>query len=418
MTFTLEDLLSRIIKFTELKHFNSMQNKIQKFDAVIIGGGAAGMMCAIQAAQRGKSVLIVEHTKKVGEKIRISGGGRCNFTNLHISSDNFLSNNSRFATSALSRFNQHDFISLVEAASIPYHEKTLGQLFCDGSASQIIAMLTEKMIAGNVTIKLCSIVKSIERNDNFKIILDDSIIEATSLVIACGGKSIPKIGASNFGYLVAEQFDLNIIPTRPALVPLVFTNLDLTKTKPLAGISLQASVSCEKTRFDEGFLFTHKGLSGPSILQISSYWQEGKNIDINLCPNIDLLEKLMNMRIKFGRKQIETVLSEFIPSRLAHIITKQSEITGKLADQSKKNLQAIAQLIQHWTLKPSGSEGYRTAEVTLGGINTDELNSKTMESKKVKGLYFIGEVVDVTGWLGGYNFQWAWSSGWAAGKEL
>ena len=395
-----------------------MQNKMQKFDVVIIGAGAAGMMCAIQAAQRGKSTLIIEHTKKIGEKIRISGGGRCNFTNLNITTDNFLSNNPRFATSALSRFNQYDFISLVESASISYHEKTLGQLFCDGSASQIINMLTEQMMTENVTIKLSSTVQSIEKSDVFKISLEDSAIEATSLVVACGGKSIPKIGASNFGYLIAEQFDLDIVPTRPALVPLVFENSDLTETKPLAGISLQASVSCEKTRFDEGFLFTHKGLSGPSILQISSYWKEGKSIDINLCPNINLFETLMNMKLEFGRKKIETVVSEFIPSRLSHIIMKQSETTGNLADQSKKNLQVIAQLIQKWTLKPSGSEGYRTAEVTLGGVNTDELNSKTMESKKVKGLYFIGEVVDVTGWLGGYNFQWAWSSGWVAGTEL
>ena len=395
-----------------------MQNKIQKFDAVIIGAGAAGMMCAIQAAQRGKSVLIIEHTKKVGEKIRISGGGRCNFTNLNVTTDNFLSNNSRFVTSALSRFNQHDFISLVESASISYHEKTLGQLFCDGSASQIITMLTEKMMAENVTIKLSSIIQSIEKNDAFKINLDDSVIEATSLVIACGGKSIPKIGASNFGYLIAEQFDLAVIPTRPALVPLVFAHSDLTKTKPLAGMALHASVTCEKTKFEEGFLFTHRGLSGPSILQISSYWQEGKSIDINLCPNVNLFETLFNMRVEFGRKKIETVVSEFLPSRLANIIITQSGITGNLADQSKKNLRVITELIQKWTLKPSGSEGYRTAEVTLGGVNTDELNSKTMESKKVKGLYFIGEVVDVTGWLGGYNFQWAWSSGWVAGNEL
>ena len=395
-----------------------MQNKIQKFDAVIIGAGAAGMMCAIQAAQRGNSVLIIEHTKKIGEKIRISGGGRCNFTNLNVTTDNFLSNNPRFAASALSRFNQHDFISIVESASISYHEKTLGQLFCDGSASQIITMLTEKMMAENVTIKLSSIVQSIEKNDAFKINLVDSVIEATSLVIACGGKSIPKIGASNFGYLIAEQFDHRIMPTRPALVPLVFENSDLTETKPLAGMSLHASVSCEKTRFNEGFLFTHRGLSGPSILQISSYWREGKSIDINLCPNVNLFETLMSMKSEFGRKKIETVVSEFIPSRLAHIIMKQSGITGNLADQSKKSLQIISQLIQNWILKPSGSEGYRTAEVTLGGVNTDELNSKTMESKKVKGLYFIGEVVDITGWLGGYNFQWAWSSGWVAGNEL
>jgi len=316
-----------------------MQNKIQKFDAVIIGAGAAGMMCAIQAAQRGKSVLIIEHTKKVGEKIRISGGGRCNFTNLNVTTDNFLSNNSRFLTSALSRFNQHDFISLVESASISYHEKTLGQLFCDGSASQIITMLTEKMMVENVTIKLSTIVQSIEKNDAFKINLDDSAIEATSLVIACGGKSIPKIGASNFGYLIADQFDLAVIPTRPALVPLVFAHSDLTKTKPLAGMALHASVTCEKTKFEEGFLFTHRGLSGPSILQISSYWQEGKSIDINLCPNVNLYETLFNMKAEFGRKKIESVVSEFLPSRLANIIITQSGITGNLADQSKKTFE-------------------------------------------------------------------------------
>ena len=313
-----------------------MQNKIQKFDAVIIGAGAAGMMCAIQAAQRGKSVLIIEHTKKVGEKIRISGGGRCNFTNLNVTTDNFLSNNSKFAASALSRFNQHDFISLVESASISYHEKTLGQLFCDGSASQIITMLTEKMMTENVILKLSSTVQSITKGDVFKIVLEDSIFEVTSIVIACGGKSIPKIGASNFGYLIAEQFDLNIIPTRPALVPLLFAHSDLIETKPLAGMSLHACISCGNTRFEEGFLFTHRGLSGPSILQISSYWQEGKSIDINLCPDVNLFENLLNMKEDFGRKKIETVVSEFLPSRLANIIIKQSGITGNLADQSKK----------------------------------------------------------------------------------
>ena len=395
-----------------------MQYKSHKFDVTILGAGAAGMMCAIEAGKRGHSVLVIEHTGKVGEKIRVSGGGKCNFTNLNITSDNFLSQNSKFAMSALSRFNQYDFINIIESNNISFHEKTLGQLFCDGSSSQIITMLTKKMARENVKVWLNSNVKSIQRNTCFQLTLDHTEVISNSLVIACGGKSVPKIGGSNFGYLIANQFNLSVIDTRPALVPLVFSNADSNEFKSLSGISVNAKVSCDNSHFNEGFLFTHRGLSGPSILQISSYWREGKDIQVNLCPQVNVVEKLMDMKKCFGRKRLETILSEILPSRLARMMMNKLGLDGNLADQSKKNMHSIEELIQKWTLKPSGSEGYRTAEVTLGGVSTEELNPKTMESIKVKGLYFIGEVVDVTGWLGGYNFQWAWSSGWVAGNEV
>lgn len=395
-----------------------MRTKIEKFDVVIIGAGAVGMMCAIEAGKRDKSVLIIEHTKKVGEKIRISGGGKCNFTNLSIEPENFLSQNPKFATSALSRFTQHDFINLVKSDNIAFHEKTFGQLFCDESAEQIISLFIKKMEFRKVSLKLNSSPRSIHHSGNFHIMLDNSEIISSSLVIACGGKSIPKIGASDFGYLIARQFNLSVIETRPALVPLVFSNSDLNDIKSLAGISLNAKVGCDEIDFNEGFLFTHRGLSGPSILQTSSYWREGKVIKVNLCPESNIAKTLMNMKRHFGKRKLETVLSDFLPNRLARMMIDKCGLSGNLADQSKKNIYAIGGLIQNWILKPSGSEGYRTAEVTFGGINTDELNPKTMESKKIKGLFFIGEVVDVTGWLGGYNFQWAWSSGWVAGNEV
>ena len=395
-----------------------MTTKNRYYDAIIIGAGAAGMMCALQAGSRGKSVLIIEHTNKVGEKIRISGGGKCNFTNLNISSENFISQNQHFSLSALARFSQFDFISLVESSGIEYHEKTLGQLFCNGSASQIISMFDENLKQVGVSIQLNTSVQSIRKTDRFEIVLEDTTIEATSLIIACGGKSVPKIGASNFGYLVAKTFGINIIETRPALVPLTFEKSDLNLTNPLSGISVNATVSCKNTDFNEGFLFTHRGVSGPSVLQISSYWKEGEWIKINLCPNINIYEELSRLRSNLGKKNIHTVLSEFLPTRLSETLISKIGLSGNLGDQSKLSLQSLATLIHNWALKPSGSEGYRTAEVTLGGIDTAELDSKTMESHKVKGLYFIGEVVDVTGWLGGYNFQWAWSSGWVAGNEL
>ncbi len=395
-----------------------MQNEIEKFDVAIIGAGAAGMMCAIEAGKRGRSVLIIEHTHKVGEKIRISGGGKCNFTNLNIETKNFLSQNPKFAMSALSRFSQHDFIDLVKSHDIAYHEKTSGQLFCDKNAEQIISMLTKRMKCKNVCLKLNSTARFIQKNEHFRIILDDTEIISSSLVIACGGKSIPKIGASDFGYLIAQQFNLNVVETRPALVPLLFSNSDLNEIKSIVGLSLNAKVGCDNVYFDEGFLFTHRGLSGPSILQISSYWREGKEIKVNLCPELNIAEALMDMKRCFGSRQLETVLSDLLPNRLARLMVNKCGLSGNLADQSKKNVFAIKELIQNWVLKPSGSEGYRKAEVTLGGVSTDELNPKTMESIKVKGLFFIGEVVDITGWLGGYNFQWAWSSGWVAGNEV
>ena len=390
------------------------------FDAVVIGAGAAGMMCATQAGQRGKSVLLIDHYHKLGEKIRISGGGRCNFTNIHTRPENFLSQNPHFARSALARYGPQDFIKLVESHRIAYHEKTLGQLFCDDSAKQIIDMLKIECDRAHVQWRMPCNVKRVEkRGDVFFIATDHGDVTAHALVIATGGLAVPKIGATPFGYKVAEQFGLTIVPPRPALVPLSFDPDTLAKYGDLSGLSLDAEVSCHEGRFRESLLLTHRGLSGPSILQISSYWQDGSAKDpihINLLPDQATVTALEQQRS--SKAQFNNLLAEHLPRRLAQAWCDAHQLS-KPANQftDKAYAEALAAL-QDWPVKPSGTLGYNKAEVTLGGVDTHRLSSKTMEATDVRGLYFIGEVVDVTGHLGGFNFQWAWASGVAAGQAL
>ncbi|MXQ13632.1 NAD(P)/FAD-dependent oxidoreductase [Microvirga makkahensis] len=390
---------------------------MEQFDVVVIGAGAAGMMCAAEAGKRGRSVLILDHAAKPGEKIRISGGGRCNFTNLHASPANYISQNPGFCISALRRYTQADFTALVERYGIAYHEKTLGQLFCDGSSRQIVDLLLDEMKQAGVALRLRTSVTQVERRgDGFFLTLTDGTAQCRSLVVATGGKSIPKMGATSFGYDLARQFGLNVVETRPALVPLTLEPTMLERLAPLAGVSVEAVVACGKTKFAEAMLFTHRGLSGPAILQISSYWREGAEIAVSMLPGVNLFEELRAARAANGRQALQTALSAFLPKRLAQLIAETQRGPANLADCSDKVLRRIDEAVNHWRFKPAGSEGYRTAEVTLGGVDTRELDSRTMEAKSVPGLYLIGEVVDVTGWLGGYNFQWAWSSGWCAGQ--
>lgn len=400
-----------------------MARNSQNFDTVILGAGAAGMMCATQAGVGGARVLVIDHARAPGEKIRISGGGRCNFTNLHAKPQCFISSNRHFAKSALSRYTQHDFIALVERYGIAYHEKTLGQLFCDGSAKSIIEMLLEEMQKVSAELRLETHIRALSGTEGgFTLQLEEqgSIYNVTcrNLVVACGGKSIPKMGASGLGYQIAEQFGLALTETRPALVPLTFGEDMLADFQSLAGVAIDARISCGKITFEEAMLFTHRGLSGPAILQISSYWREKTPITVSLLPSVDVYQVLRERRQQDGRKNIATIMAELFPKRLAAYLADIFEADGNIGDMSDKRLMALADAIKNWTLNPIGSEGYRTAEVTLGGVDTAGLNSRTMQATAVPGLYFIGEVVDVTGWLGGYNFQWAWSSGWAAGQAI
>ena len=390
------------------------------YDAIVIGAGAAGMMCAGVAGQRGRKVVILDHARSPGEKIRISGGGRCNFTNRHATPKQFLSANPRFCISALSRYTPLDFIALIERYGIAYHEKTLGQLFCDGSAQQRIDLLLSEMRQGGAELRLGAKAERIEKTpDGFSLDLSGGeAMQCRSLVIATGGKSIPKMGASDFGYRVAAQFGLDIVPTRPALVPLTFDDALLKRLSALSGVAVQARVQHGRTAFEEALLFTHRGLSGPAILQISSYWREGDAIEVSLLPGQDAFVLMRAARREHGKQAPQTFLSTLMPRRLAKDIVDAQCVAGNLADLSDAKLRALADAINNWRIVPSGSGGYRTAEVTAGGIDTKGLNSATMEAKSVPGLYFIGEVVDVTGWLGGYNFQWAWSSGWCAGKAV
>lgn len=389
------------------------------YDTIIIGAGAAGLMCALTAGKMGKSVLLLDHAKKTAEKIRISGGGRCNFTNIHCSPANFLSQNPHFCKSALSQYTQFDFIDIVARHGIKYHEKKLGQQFCDDSAQQIIDMLLSECADGGVDYKNETSVNGVQKSDDLYIVQTSrGEFQSHSLVIATGGLSIPKIGATKFGYDIAKQFGLNIIETRAGLVPLTFSDATLERCKSLSGISVEASVSANKTTFDEGLLFTHRGLSGPSILQISSYWKEGQDIEVNLAEGQNALDILKAKKQSNPKQDIFTITSDILPKRLAEDICTHLELKGNLADQSDKKLQSLADNINHWRVKPAGTEGYRTAEVTLGGVDTNHLSSKTMECKEHKGLFFIGEVVDVTGHLGGFNFQWAWSSGYVAGMNV
>ena len=388
------------------------------WDVIVIGAGAAGMMCAAVAGQRGRKVLVLEAAKAPGEKIRISGGGRCNFTNLHATPAQFLSANPSFCISALSRYTQQDFIGLVRRHGIGWHEKTLGQLFCDGSAGQIIDMLLTEMKKAGAQLRLNAKVQYIEKSsDGFTLQLaSGEVLTCSALVVATGGKSIPKMGATDFGYRLADQFGVRVTETRPALVPLTFAGELLESLAPLAGVAVPARVSCGRTAFDEALLFTHRGLSGPAILQISSYWREGAEILIDLLPGKNALEALRAARHENGKQSPHTFLASLLPRRLAKAIAGIPDYEGVLGGLPDAKLKKLAGQINAWRILPAGTEGYRTAEVTLGGVDTNDLDSKTMQARAVPGLYFIGEVVDVTGWLGGYNFQWAWSSGWCAGQ--
>lgn len=389
-------------------------------DVLIIGAGAAGMMCAIEAGRRGRTVMVIDHAKRIGEKIRISGGGRCNFTNLHTSPANYLSDNPRFCISALKRYGPQDIIKLINDHKIAYHEKTLGQLFCDGSAQQIVDMLRTEAENSGVTIRADTQVDALEKTNIFEVETSSGLICAHSLVIATGGKSIPKMGATGFGYDIARQFGHSLIEPRAGLVPLTFDADMMEQFKDLAGVALDVEVTCNKTRFREALLFTHRGLSGPAILQISSYWMPGKNknseITINLVPDVDMLEVLKTAKQDHPRSEAQTILSHHIPKRLAQKLTQLAACTDPLAQTSDAKLRDLAGRINCWRLRPNGTEGYRTAEVTLGGLDTREISSKTFESTLHPGLYFIGETLDVTGHLGGFNFQWAWASGHAAGQ--
>ncbi|MEP4944082.1 MAG: NAD(P)/FAD-dependent oxidoreductase [Parasphingorhabdus sp.] len=389
------------------------------YDAIILGAGGAGLFCALTAGRRGRRVLVLDHAKKPGEKIRISGGGRCNFTNIHTTPKNFLSQNPRFCISALAGYTPHDFIALVEAHGIAWHEKTLGQLFCDGSSQQIVDMLLDECAKAGVVIELETEVNSVVKGEGgFTLETSRGPREARSLVVATGGKSIPKMGASGFGYDLARQFGLSVVPTRAALVPFTFGPELRERLDGLAGVAVDAEVSCGKTRFAEALLFTHRGLSGPAILQISSYWKEGGEIAVNMAPGHDVFAELREARAAQPKQDVATALARLIPKSLAERLCEMTEVEGRLADLSDKRLRALGSQVNDWRVKPSGTEGFRTAEVTAGGVDTRHLSSKTMEARDHPGLYFIGEVVDVTGHLGGFNFQWAWASGYAAGRAL
>jgi predicted Rossmann fold flavoprotein len=400
----------------------------KQFDVAVIGAGAAGMMCAAVAAQRGKSVVLVDHGDKLAEKIRISGGGRCNFTNVNAGPANFLSENPHFCKSALSRYTPADFIALVKKHRIGYHEKHRGQLFCDESAEEIIQMLKTECADGNVTWRMPTRVDSIEQlGDAFFLVTDTGDIECDSVVIATGGLSIPKVGATDFGYRIASEFGLAVVEPRPGLVPLTFDGPGWEAFAPLAGIALEVEVETgsnkgkgnKRGHFREDLLFTHRGLSGPAILQISSYWQPGTPIVINLLPDMDVAQALIEGKTTL-KKQLGNVLSQWLPTRLAECLLAINGLApdARLADVQDAKLRKLGESVNQWAIVPTGSEGYRKAEVTLGGVDTKELSQQTMMANKVRGLYFIGEAVDVTGWLGGYNFQWAWASGVAAGGAV
>ena len=389
----------------------------EKYDVIIIGAGAAGMMSAIESGKRGRKVLLVDHAKKIGEKIRISGGGRCNFTNTNAHPSKFISKNPKFVISALSQYTQNDFINLIKKHNIKFHEKKLGQLFCDQSAQQIVDMLLLECQNANVSIMKETVINEVDKKgDKYIIVGGKDKYSCKSLIIATGGLSVPKIGASKFGYDVAKKFNMNIVETLPALVPLTFNEKILSLCKELSGLSLEATVFFNKIFFQEGMLFTHRGLSGPSILQISSYWKLGDNIKINLSPKLDVFELLERVKKSSPKHDIINIITEILPKRLALIICKENNVSGNISELPNKLLKQLSESINTWIISPIGSEGYRTAEVTLGGVDTNEISSKTMMSKNNPGLFFIGEVVDVTGHLGGYNFQWAWSSGFVAGQ--
>lgn len=383
-------------------------------DVVIIGGGAAGLFCAIEAGKRGRKVVLLDHANRIGKKIAISGGGRCNFTNLNTTAENFISANPHFCKSALARYTPNDFISLVEKHGIAYHEKKLGQLFCDEGSKLIIDMLLRECAEAGVEILCSAVVKNVSRTDRFTVESNQGRLDAESLVVATGGLSIPPLGATDFGYRLAKQFGLLIREPWPALVPFTLSREIQKDLTPLSGVSLDATVACNGMEFREQFLITHRGLSGPAILQISSYWRPGEAIEINLLPDVDAYALLTDQNHR--EVTLANFLSEHLPRRFAHAWCELNALSQPLKRYTPAQLVEIAHKLNHWRIVPAGTEGYRKAEVTGGGISTSELSSHSMESRKIKGLYFIGEVVDVTGHLGGYNFQWAWSSGYAAGQ--
>ncbi len=388
-----------------------------ELDVIIIGAGASGLMCAIEAGKRGRQVTVLDHANKAGKKILMSGGGRCNFTNYSIEPDNFISNNPHFCKSALSRYTQWDFLALITRYQIPYHEREHGQLFCNDSAKDIQTMLLSECINAGVKVQLNTSIDTIALNtDRFYLNTNQGSFKSRSLVIATGGLSIPKMGATPFGYKIAEQFGIPVIPTRPGLVPLTLQPEDKDLFSPLSGIAVPCIISNKQRSFKENLLFTHRGLSGPAVLQISSYWHSGEEVTINLLPAVNLGSELKLKRQQKIKSLLKTILDIYLPKRLLNCLLPEELLNTSLQDISDRQIILIADYLHNWTIKPNGTEGYRTAEVTVGGVDCESISSKTMESKQVSGLYFIGEVLDVTGWLGGYNFQWAWSSAWCAGQ--
>ncbi|MDP9128412.1 MAG: NAD(P)/FAD-dependent oxidoreductase [Pseudomonadota bacterium] len=391
---------------------------MDRFNVIVIGAGAAGLMCAMTAARRGRRVLLLDHADRVGAKILISGGGRCNFTNRFTAPDRFLSSNPPFCISALQGYTAQDFIALVEKHKIAYHEKTLGQLFCDVSARQIVDMLVAECAAAHVDVRLRHSIGHIAKGEAFRVETDQGAFTADALVLATGGLSIPKLGATGFTHKVARQFGLPVTALRPGLVPLTFEGDDLAFMQPLSGVSLPVVASCGKGSFTEEMIFTHRGLSGPAILQISSWWRESEAITLDCLPGLDAKALLRERKKARPKAELKTILAEVMPQRLASQFAALQHPGQPIVAMTDKKLDLVAGGLKAWQLFPSGSEGYAKAEVTLGGVDTAALSSKTMESRSVKNLYVIGEAVDVTGWLGGYNFQWAWSSGWSAGMAV
>jgi predicted Rossmann fold flavoprotein len=389
-------------------------------DVIIIGAGASGLMCAIEAGKRGRQVMVLDHANKAGKKILMSGGGRCNFTNYSIEPNNFISNNPHFCKSALSRYTQWDFLALIARHQIPYHERDHGQLFCNDSAKDILTMLLKECAEVGVIVQLNTTIENLKKLTNgFHLKTNQGEVSCESLVVATGGLSIPKMGASPFGYKIAEQFSIPVVPTRAGLVPLTLQPDDKEQFAPLSGIAVPCSISNKRQTFNENILFTHRGLSGPAVLQISSYWLSGsESVVIDLLPAVNLAAELKAKRQQKLKNTVKTILDGYLPKRLVSCLLPEEVLTLSLPDLSDRQIQQIADQLHNWTIKPSGTEGYRTAEVTVGGVDCEALSSKTMESKQVPRLYFIGEVVDVTGWLGGYNFQWAWSSAWCAGQYV